>query len=452
MLLKARWVLPITGQAIEYGAVLVEGDRIVSVGPASEVTPIAGSALQRDFGEAVLLPGLVNSHSHLELTVMRGLLEDDDFRAWITRLTTIKLERMTHEDLLDSARLGAREAARAGVTCLADTCDSGASVEALADAGLRGVVYQEVFGPDPAQADSSIRSLVEKLDRLEALRGSGSRVRVGVSPHAPFTVSAALFRRVTELSLERRLPMAIHAAESAAERNFLFDGSGPFGDRFRDRGISWNPPGESTIAWLDSLGVLAARPLLIHAVQATPRDLDLIGSADASVVHCPKSNAKLGHGVAPVRDMLANGLRVGLGTDSMASNNLCDMLDEARSAVFMARAAARDAGAMSARKALELATIGGAAALGLDRDIGSIEPGKLADLCVVSLDGLHASPIHDVEAALVFSCAAKDVALTMVGGIAVYDRDAGGATLLDEDRLLARLGEIGSAISAPIPG
>jgi 5-methylthioadenosine/S-adenosylhomocysteine deaminase len=450
MLLKARWVLPITGEAIEHGAVLVDGDRIVAVGPASEISLGEESAPWRDFGEAVLLPGLVNAHSHLELTVMRGMLEDDDFRTWITRLTTIKLERMTREDLLDSARLGALEAVRAGVTCLADTCDSGVSVEALTDAGLRGIVYQEVFGPDPAQADASIRSLVEKLDRLEA--GIDGLVRVGVSPHAPFTVSAELFRRVTELSLERLLPMAIHAAESAAERNFLFDGSGPFGERFRDRGIAWDPPGESTIAWLDSLGVLAARPLLIHAVHATPRDLELIGSANASVVHCPKSNAKLGHGVAPVRDMLANGLRVGIGTDSVASNNLCDILDEARSAVFMARAAARDAGAMSARNALELATIGGAEALGLERDIGSIEPGKLADLCVVSLDGLHASPIHDVEAALVFSCAAKDVAMTMVGGVAVYERDAGGATLLDEDRLLARLGEIGRAISAPTSG
>lgn len=450
MLLKARWVMPIRGEAIEFGAVLVAGDRIVAVGPGDDVTAIAGDAPQRDLGEAVLMPGFVNAHSHLELTVMRGLLEDDDFRTWITRLTTVKLERLTHEDLLDSARLGALEAMRAGVTCLADTCDSGVAVEALTDAGLRGIVYQEVFGPDPAQADASIGSLVEKLDRLEALCGREDLVRVGVSPHAPFTVSAVLFRKVAEMSLERGLPMAIHAAESTAERDFLLDGSGPFGERFRDRGIAWSPPGVSTIGWLDSLGVLAARPLLIHAVHATAGDLDRIGVADASVVHCPKSNAKLGHGVAPLRDMLASGLKVGLGTDSVASNNLCDMLDEARSAVFMARAVARDASALSARKALELATIGGAAALGLDHEIGSIEPGKRADLCAVSLDGLHALPIHDVEAALVFSCAARDVAMTMVGGVTVYDRDAGGATLLDERRLIARLGEIARAISSPV--
>jgi 5-methylthioadenosine/S-adenosylhomocysteine deaminase len=297
-----------------------------------------------------------------------------------------------------------------------------------------------------------MQSLIGKLERLDAARSAPDRVRLGVSPHAPFTVSAQLFEHVADLSIARQLPMAIHAAESEAERAFLRDGSGPFGDRFRERGISWTPPATSTIAWLETLGVLAARPLLIHAVQATPDDLVRIANADASVVHCPKSNAKLGHGIAPVREMLARGLRVGLGTDSVASNNLCDMLDEARSAVMMARAVSRNADAMSARRAIEMATIGGAEAIGLDSETGSLEPGKRADLCAVSLDGLHATPIHDVEAALVFSCTANDVALTVVDGVTVYDREAGGATLLDETRLRARLAEIARVISGSTSG
>ncbi len=452
MLLKARWVLPVRGPVIEHGAVLVSGNRIAAVGRAASLVAEAGDAKLRDLGDAVLMPGFVNAHSHLELTVMRGLLEDSDFRSWITKLTRIKLERMSREDLLDSARLGALEAVRGGVTCLADTCDSGVAVEALEDAGLRGVVYQEVFGPDPAQCGESMQSLIGKLERLDVARSAPDRVRLGVSPHAPFTVSAKLFEKVADLSIARQLPMAIHAAESEAERAFLRDGSGPFGDRFRDRGISWTPPATSTIAWLEMLGVLSARPLLIHAVQAIPDDLVKIAIAGASVVHCPKSNAKLGHGIAPVREMLARGLRVGLGTDSVASNNLCDMLDEARSAVMMARAVSRNADAMSARRAIEMATIGGAEAIGLDSETGSLEPGKRADLCAVSLDGLHATPIHDVEAALVFSCTANDVALTVVDGVTVYDREAGGATLLDETRLRARLVEIARMISGSTSG
>lgn len=452
MLLKARWVLPICGPPIENGAVRIAGDRIIAVGPAEDVVTPDCDDRMRDLGMAALLPGFVNAHSHLELTVMRGLLEDADFRSWITRLTAIKLERLTHDDLLDSARLGALEAVRGGVTCMADTCDSGVAAEAMRDAGLAGIMYQEVFGPDPTQAAESVRGLVEKLDRLESESPTASRVQVGVSPHAPFTVSASLFQLVTELARKRGIPMAIHAAESRAERDFLLDGSGPFGDRFRSRGIDWSPPGVSTVAWLDSIGVLEARPLLIHAVQSSSADLDLIAAAGASVVHCPKSNAKLGHGIAPLRAMLSRGLRVGLGTDSVASNNVCDLIDEARSAVLMARASDRDAAALAARQALELATLGGAEALGLAHEIGTLDTGKRADICAISLDGLSAMPIHDVEAAIVFSCAANDVVLTMAAGEAVYDREDASATRLDAERLRARLAEISRAISVPGPG
>lgn len=452
MLLKARWVLPIRGPVIEDGAVRISGDRIVSVGPAAELTALESDEAVRDLGTAAILPGLVNAHSHLELTVMRGLLEDADFRTWITRLTTMKLERLTRDDLLDSARIGALEAVRAGVTCLADTCDSGVSARAMLEAGLAGVMYQEVFGPDAAQVDGSISGLVEKLESLEASRPAGSRVRIGVSPHAPFTVSADLFRRVTDLSRDRGIPMAIHAAESRAESDFLLDGTGPFGERFRTRGISWAPPGVSTVAWLDSLGVLEVKPLLIHAVQTTPADHQRIESSGASVVHCPKSNAKLGHGIAPLRAMRARGIRVGLGTDSVASNNLGDVLDEARSAVLLARAIERDATALDARQALELATIGGAEALGLDLEIGTLDPGKRADLCAISLDGFRAKPVHDVEAAIVWSCTADDVILTIAGGKPVFDRYGDEQSGMDERRLMARLLEIERALSGPSLG
>jgi cytosine/adenosine deaminase-related metal-dependent hydrolase len=412
------------------------------VGRAFEVSAPPG-AIVRDLGETALLPGLVNAHSHLELTVMRGLLEDLPFRDWIARLTDVKLTRLNEDDLLDSSRLGALEAIAGGVTCSADTCDSGLALDALNEAGLSGVVFQEVFGPDPAQADESMRKLGDKLAALEARATSGGRVRIGVSPHAPYTVSAELFGCVTRLALDRDLPVAIHAAESHAEERFMRDGEGPFAENLARRGIRWSPPGRSTVGHLAAIGVLEARPLLIHAVRADAADLDVIAAAGARIAHCPKSNAKLGHGVAPLAAMLGRGIAVGIGTDSVASNNVCDMLDESRAATLAARAATRDELGLSARRALELATLGGARALGLDGEVGTLERGKRADLCAVSLAGLHLRPVYDVEASVVFSASARDVALTMAGGCVLFDRSKQDAfATLDVARLRVRLGEI----------
>jgi 5-methylthioadenosine/S-adenosylhomocysteine deaminase len=448
MLYRAKWVVPVSGEPIENGSVLVHGDRIEAVGPSPDLASAERPFEVRDLGDAALLPGLVNAHSHLELTVMRGLLEQADFREWITRLTDIKLTRLTVEDLLDSARLGALEAVRAGVTCCGDTSDSGFALDALLKAGMRGVVYQEVFGPDAAHAGENLAKLAEKVARLSERAGEDGRVRVGVSPHAPYTVSADLFARVAAFALERHMPVAIHAAESEAEERFVRDGEGPFAERLRARGIEWRAPGVSTVAYLASLGVLAARPLLVHAVRATDDDLDAIAATGSRVAHCPKSNAKFGHGVARLGAMRERSVKVGLGTDSVASNNALDMLDEARAATMLARASSRDPLALSARDAIELATSGGARALGLEAEVGTLEPGKGADLCAVALDGLHIAPVYDVETSLVFSASARDVLLTVVGGRVVFDREAPSPTLFDEPRLRARLVEIRGKIAA----
>lgn len=435
--------MPVSGDPIEDGVVVVRDGRIEEVAEWSSLRTMPLAAV-RDLGDAALMPGLVNAHSHLELTVMRGLLEMPDFREWIGRLTDIRLTRMGEEDLLDSARIGALEAARAGVTCCGDTSDSGLPVGALDEAGLRGVVFQEVFGPAPEQVGESMRALGEKLARLE--NRASDRVRVGVSPHAPYTVSAELFTRVADLAVDRGLAVAIHTAESAAEELFMRNGAGPFAERLAARGIAWHAPQRSTISYLDQLGVLAAQPLLIHAVNATPDDLDAVARTGSRIAHCPKSNAKFAHGVAPLAGMLARGIAVGVGTDSVASNNVCDVLDEARIALLVSRATERVATAVTARSALGLATIGGARALGLEAEIGTLEAGKRADLCAVSLAGVHAAPVYDVEAALVFSSSARDVLLTVVDGEIVFDRGAEHPTLLDEERLMSRLREISSHI------
>jgi cytosine/adenosine deaminase-related metal-dependent hydrolase len=408
----ARWVLPISSPPIRDGTVVELGGRIVYVGPRHEA-PDASSASDRDLGECALLPGLVNAHTHLELTVFRGLLEDLSFREWIVRLQAAKIAVMTPERFLDSARFGIAEGVRAGITTYADTCDSGAALQAMRERGVRGIMYQEVFSPsaDPAAVREAAERLAEQLARHDAFETELQHV--GVSPHAPYTVSDPLFALVARSG--RR--MAIHIAESDAEQRFVCEGEGPFADAHRARGFPVAPRATSPIALLGKLGVLDAHPLLIHCVRAGDTDIAAIAASGSTVAHCPISNAKLGHGIAPLLAMLDAGIAVGLGSDSMAANNRMHLLEEARAAVLAQRVRAALPDALPAAPALSLATLGGARALGLADRIGSLEVGKEADLAAFDLSSLAGAADIDPESALVFALGAEPAKFVAVAGI-----------------------------------
>ena len=443
----ARHVLPVVSAPIEDGAVAIEGSRIVGVGARRELVEKFAEARVREFGEAAILPGLVNCHSHLELTAMRGFLEpvESDFPSWLKRLTIARQERMTEDDLYVSAAWGAVEAARAGVTCLGDAGDSGlARLRALHKVGLRGVVYQEAFGPDPRLARERFTELQEKVSALR--EAETELLRVGVSPHAPYSVCAPLLELITDYALSEKLPVMIHAAESAAEEQLMREGTGQFASGLAARGIEWRAPRVSTIQYLKDVGLMSVRPLLAHCIRVDESDIAIIKEADASIAHCPKSNAKLGHGRAPFAAFLKSDLRVGLGSDSVASNNTCDILEEARYAALTSRACGEKIGdeMLSAEQALRAATHGGAQSFWPMKNIGALAEGMDADLCIVRLDGAHQLPIYDPYAALVFASSHSDVILTMVAGREIF-RD-GRVTTVDEEDLRARMNEIGRKI------
>ncbi|MBW3629236.1 MAG: amidohydrolase family protein [Gemmatimonadetes bacterium] len=415
---RANWVLPVVAPPFRDGAVLVDGSGLIAaVGHRAVIDPPEGAEVV-EFGEAALLPGLVNVHSHLELAMFRGALEELSFRDWILRLVGGKRSVLEDGDYAAAARWTALEAIRAGMTTLATTEASGIGMAAMQEAGLRGIVYNEVFGPDPEQAEASVRGLQERLDGLRP--HETELVRVGISPHAPYTVSDDLFRAAALLSREEEIPIAIHIAESAIERELVTRGEGDFAPGLRARGIATPVRGRSPVEMLDRLGALAARPLLIHCVDVDDEDIRRIADTDCAVAHCPVANAKLGHGLAPLAALLGAGVRVGLGTDSVASNNRLDLLEEARFAALLQRAAHRTPTLLSAPELLRLCTLDGARALGMEDRIGSLEPGKDADLCAVSLAAPHVKPIHDPVTALFHSARGTDVTFTAVRGRALY--------------------------------
>jgi cytosine/adenosine deaminase-related metal-dependent hydrolase len=452
---SARWVLPIICPAIKDGAVAFEKSTIIAVGPRTEIVSRFPDARAEDFREAAILPGLVNAHSHLELTVMRGFLEreENDFFAWLRKLTRARLA-MTAEDLLVSGTCGAIEAARAGVTCMGDASSAAReAIGALGMVGLRGIVYQESFGPDPNAARENVAKLRDQILELRAVENG--QVRVGVSPHAPYTVSGPQLELISRLAIDENLPLMMHAAESEAEKLFMLEGQGVFADGLRSRGIEWQAPGISTIQYLKRHGLLETKPLFAHCVNVDDRDLELIKESFAGIAHCPKSNAKLGHGRAPFAEFIRRDLNVGLGTDSMASNNNCDILEEGRFATLLARLpchpedpfregrlAAPDL--ITAEQALWAATFGGARALGLDDKIGALAEGMQADITVVGLNGPHQQPVRDPATALVFGSSGRDVLLTTVAGKEIY-RD-GRVTAVDESEFRDRLVQVRSKI------
>ena len=421
-ILAARYVLPMTSAPIADGAVAIEGRDIVAVGTREGLVSDFPSAEFEDLGDAALMPGFVNCHSHLELTAMRGMLDehDGDFASWLTTLTRIRAEHLTEEAIAEGAVLGAREGLRAGVTCFGDIGRIGRfGAEALKKVGLRGIVYQETeFAPDERYADEAFKVL---RTRFEILRdGDTELVTTGISPHSPYTVSEGLFRKIAEYAAAEGVHLTIHASESNYEEELLLTGEGFFSGVYEKLNVEWEHKGISSVKLLERTGILGPATLLAHCVKVSDEDLSIIAGAGSSIAHCPKSNAKFGHGIAPLGKFLTNGIRVGLGSDSVASNNTVDMFEESRFATLLARNTPDGGAFIEPAKMLEMATLGGAQALGLDGIIGSLEAGKRADIIAVSLTHVAQQPVHDIHNTLLFATSARDVAKTIVNGTTVY--------------------------------
>ena len=391
---SADWVVPVDGPPLKEGYVAWEDGRIVEV---------SRGRAERHFPGAAIVPGLVNAHSHLEYAVYGGFGDGAPFSSWLA----LHIERKARLDLpaMEAiARLGAAECLASGITTVGDASYAGAAATACAELGLRGLVYLEVFGATAEQIATRYEANRHRLG------GSlPERVRLGISPHSLYTASLELWRAAAELGV----PIATHLAESQAEVDWIRRREGPF----KRLGVAVEPV---SLAELDAHGLLTDRIAAAHCVKLDASELELLARRDVAVVHCPRSNAYLGCGIAPLAEMRAKGLRIGLGTDSPASAPSFDLFDEMRAAILAARAREERADALTARDALALATLGSARVLGFDSEVGSLTPGKRADLAVVSVAGSPYDPVEEPAVAVVFGGSPAKVLETIVDGQTRY--------------------------------
>ena len=442
MILTARYVLPVAAPHIEYGAVLVRDDEIVEIGDFAHLRTLHPDEPVRDFGQAALMPGFVDLHTHLEYTALRGLVDDLPYSQW--KLQLLQKERLFgSQDWDDSACLGALEALQSGITTVADITETGSSGLAAQAAGLRAVIFREVSTMEKSKVPGVMK---QAADDIAAWRQTSDarRITIGIAPHAPYSCHPQLFSSVADFAADGT-PVAIHLAGSVEEYQFVKYGASMLATDVRDtydaHAPLWLPTGVSPVRYVLQWGLFDVPNIMaVHCTQVDFEDIEVLAEKNVSVAHCPRCEAKLGMGVAPVEQFLRAGIRVGLGTDSPAASNSMDVFEEMRIGLLVQRAVLGEDHFMSARQFVKMATLDAARALAIDDRVGSLEPGKQADIIAVDLSKSHQIPNHYPYSTLVHTANQENILATMVAGQFVYENREW--TGIDHVRIYARAEEM----------
>jgi 5-methylthioadenosine/S-adenosylhomocysteine deaminase len=410
-------------EPIKNGAVAVANGRIAAVGPAEELLELAPAGDVLNAGNCLVMPGLVNTHSHLAMTVFRGIADDLPLMEWLEdHIWPAEKEHVNRETVRLGTELAAAEQLLAGVTTTTDMYFFGDEVSTvLAESGMRGVVAESLIGFPTPRCATTEEMLEKQRDLLEAYKDH-PLITPSVAAHAPYSVQAADLVAEADLAEEYEVPMQIHLAETAWEVERLLS----------EKGLS-------PVAYLADLGVLSERTVAAHCVHVSPEDIELLAEFEAGVSHNPVSNLKLASGISPVPALIEGGVKLGLGTDGTASNNTLDLLRDMQLAALLHKGVSGDPTVLPSRTMLELVTVRGAQVLGLADTIGTLTEGLDADLVCVAIDGPHTAPMYDPFSHMVFAARAADVRHVMVRGkVLVRNREL---KTLDRERIEAQARE-----------
>ncbi|UXI70034.1 TRZ/ATZ family hydrolase [Tahibacter amnicola] len=421
-IIGARWVVPVEphGVVLENHAVVIHKGQILALVPQAEAAAAYVAAQNVALDEHVLMPGLVNAHTHNPMTLMRGIADDLPLMTWLTQhIWPAEAKAISPEFVRDGVELAIAEMVRGGTTC----CNENYFFPDVQAAtyrrhGFRAMVGLPIIEFPSAWAKTSDEYFDKALGVHDEYRDT-ALLGTAFAPHAPYTVSNASFERTRLLSDQLDMPVHVHVHETAQEVE----------DSRRDHGVR-------PLQRLQGLGIVNDHLIAVHMTQLTDAEIELCAEAGVSVVHCPESNLKLASGFCPAERLRRAGVNVAIGTDGCASNNDLDMFGEMRTAALLAKGVAADASAFDAASTLRAATLGSARALGWGDRIGSLEAGKAADLAAVRLDALETQPVFHVISQLVYACGRHQVSDVWIAG----ERKLSGGILVDMDSadLLAR--------------
>jgi 5-methylthioadenosine/S-adenosylhomocysteine deaminase len=423
-LIHPKYTVPVRpGRVVhENHSVAVEADRILAVLAREEAERKWPEAEAVHLPSHVLLPGLINSHTHSPMTLLRGYADDMELHVWLKEHIWPAEHKFVGPDFVrDGTRLAIAEMFRGGTTCFNDMYFfPDTAIEACLEAGMRASIGITVIEIESAWA-KDVDSYIDKGLDLHQQYNAEPLISLTLSPHAPYTVSDKTLRRIAGLSEDLRVPVHMHLLETAWEIKQSF--------QQHDR---------HPLARLERQGLLSPRLQAVHMTQLSRDDIEKVAGSGVHVVHCPQSNMKLASGFCPLAALQNAGVNVALGTDGAASNNDLDLLSEAQTAALLGKAVAEDAEVVDAFEVIEMMTLNGARALGLADLTGSIEPGKQADLCALDFNAPETQPLHHVASQLVYAASARQFSDVWVAGRRVLD--GGRLTTIDIDEVMGRAG------------
>jgi 5-methylthioadenosine/S-adenosylhomocysteine deaminase len=402
-LIDARWIIPVdpADTVLEHHSLAISAGAITDIGPTDDLHVRHAGARVIALNDHVLIPGLVNVHTHAAMTLMRGLADDKLLMDWLRNyIWPVETQIVSPAFVHDGALLACAEMLRAGVTCFSDMYFyPEATAQAAVEAGMRAAIGMIVIEMPSPYAGDAHDYLAKGLAVRDANRDE-PLLTFCIAPHAPYTVSNATFERVSTYAAELDVPVHIHLHETREEI---------------DESLSAH--GMRPLARLQQFGLLGPGLIAVHAVHLEQSEIDLLATHGCSVAHCPSSNLKLANGIAPLADLLRRGVNVGLGTDGAASNNRLDILAEMRLAALLAKGCTGDATALPVHRAIALATLCGAKALGIDGRTGTLTPGKRADITAIDLSAVELAPCYDPASHIVHAAGREHVSHVWVDGV-----------------------------------